>query len=158
MSWCLTMKKYCSVCVIFIRQVTWSFGGLENGLVDCKILTFKTFLSQIYGCALWSSYKAATYSKVKVSHNDIFRSLLNVPRYESASALFATYNVLNLDNVVRASYFSLMSRLLTSTNSVVQALVTSEARVHSRIWHRWGVALGRNMAEMFWTATDFVNK
>ena len=117
--------------------------------VNCKVLIFKTFLSQIYGCALWCSFKVSTYNKVKVSHNDIFRSLLHVPRYESASTLFTALHVHNLDNVVRASYYSLMTRLTSSTNSIVQALVTSDARLRSRIWHRWSVALGRNMVEVF---------
>ena len=88
--------------------------------VNCKVLIFKTFLSQIYGCALWCSFKVSTCNKVKVSHNDIFRSLLHVPRCESASTLFTALHVHNLDNVVRASYYSLMTRLTSSTNSIVQ--------------------------------------
>ena len=114
-----------------------------------KILMFKTFLSQVYGCSLWASYKAYTYNKVKVSHNDIFRSLFHVPRYESASTLFASHNVHNLDAVLRSSYYSLMCRVTNSPNVIVQALVTSEARLRSRIWHSWGVSLGRDMAEVF---------
>ena len=115
--------------------------------ISCKISMFKTFLSQIYACSLWSSYKVATYCKVKVSHNDVFRALLNVPRYESASAQFVSHNVPNLDVILRASYYSLMSRVKRSANSIVSALVTSEARTHSRLWHRWSVALGRDLVE-----------
>ena len=116
---------------------------------DIKILMFKTFLSQVYCCSLWTSYKMSSYTKTKVSHNDIFRSLFLVPRYESASTLFASHNVRNLDAVLRANYYSLMCRVTNSSNSIVQALVTSEARLRSRIWHSWGVALGQDMAEVF---------
>ena len=114
--------------------------------VDCKLLMFKTFLSNVYACSLWASYNVTSIKKVKVSHNDIFRSLLNVPRYESASTLFVTHNVRNLDSMVRGSYYSLMCRVKSSVNTIISNLITSEARIHSRLWHRWSVALGRDMA------------
>ena len=57
----------------------------------CKLMMFKTFFSCIYGSGLWASYKVASFAKIKVSHNDIFRSLLNVARGESASTLFAKH-------------------------------------------------------------------
>ena len=110
---------------------------------------FKTFLTQIYASALWTSYKISSYIKVKVSHNDIFRSLFHAPRYESASTQFAAHAVRNLGAVLRSSYYSLMCRVTNSMNMIVQALVTSEARLSSRIWHTWGIALGRDMAEVF---------
>ena len=114
--------------------------------VDCKLLMFKTFLSNVYACSLWASYNVTSIRKVKVAHNDIFRSLHNVPRYESASTLFVTYNVRNLDSIVRGSYYSLMCRVKSSANTIISNLITSEARLHSRLWHRWSVALGRDMA------------
>ena len=117
--------------------------------IHCKVQMFKTFLSQVYGCSLWASYKVASYSKAKVAHNDIFRSLLNTPRYESASTLFAAHQVNNLDSVLRTNYYSLIRRVKGSTNRIIVALRTSEARLHSRLWHRWSVALGRDMVEAF---------
>ena len=120
-----------------------------NCSLNCKLLMFKTFLSQVYGCSLWANYKVASYRKVKVSHNDIFRSLLLVPRYESASTLFVAHNVNNLDSIIRTNYHSLLRRVESSTNAIVLALRTSEARLYSRLWQRWGTALGRNMADVF---------
>ena len=102
-----------------------------NCSVSCKILMFQTFLSQLYGCSLWASYKVASYSKVKVSHNDVFRSLLQVPRYESASTLFVNHAVNNLDAVLRTNYYSLMIRVINSSNYIVSSLRNSQARIHS---------------------------
>ena len=110
---------------------------------------FRTFLSQVYGCSLWASYKVTSYSKVKVAHNDVFRSLLQVPRYESASALFVTHSVNNLDAVLRTNYYSLMNRVNNSNNVIVTSLRNSEARIQSRLWQRWSIALGRDMVEVF---------
>ena len=139
---CKRMRSIHSTGNMVIRK----FGKCS---IDCKIQMFKTFLSQVYGCSLWASYKVISYSKVKVSHNDIFRFLLHVPRYESASALFVSHSVNNLDAVLRTNYYSLMSRVNSSTNCIISALRTSEARLHSRLWHRWSLALGRDMVEAF---------
>ena len=108
---------------------------------------FRTFFSNIYACALWSKYRVASFSKIKVSHNDIFRSLLLVPRWESASMLFVEHNVSNLDTVIRHCYHSLMTRVMNSTNPIIESLVQSGGRRHSRLWHRWGVALGRDLVD-----------
>ena len=115
--------------------------------VACKMLMFKTFFSNIYASGLWTNYRVSSFSKVKVSHNDIFRSLLHVPRYDSASTLFVNHNVNNLDSLLRASYFSLMSRVRASDNRIIASLVRGEARLHSRLWQRWGVALGIDVIE-----------
>ena len=116
--------------------------------IDCKIMMFRAFMGNIYASGLWSVYKVASYSKIKVSHNDIFRSLLNVPRWESATTLFTTNHVDNLDCVIRKSYYSLMTRVRCSTNPIVASLVRCEARVYSSLWHHWGLALGRDLLEV----------
>ena len=108
----------------------------------CKINLFKTYCSNVYACALYANYRVATYAKLKIAHNDIFRSLLNVPRYNSASVLFVQHNVNNIDVILRVNVYSLMSRVLNSSNKIVTALRSSEARVYSRVWHRWNIVLG----------------
>ena len=107
----------------------------------CKILMFKTFCNNIYCGSLWDNYKVASYAKIKIAHNDIFRSLMSVPRYSSASTLFVQHRVNNLDAVLRNAMFSLMTRLTLTPNRLVKAIRTSEARHHSRLWHSWNMTL-----------------
>ena len=107
----------------------------------CKVLMFKTYWYNVYCCALWCSFKIYSYHKLRVAHNDIFRNLMNVPRFESASELFARQRTCNLDAIVRNSMYSLIRRLLSSENVIVQAVCRSGVRVHSRMWHRWSQAL-----------------
>ena len=101
-----------------------------------KTKLFKAYCTNIYGCSLWSTYNVGTWRKVKVSHNDIFRTLMGVPRYESATQLFAQHNVPNLDVLVRKTMYSLMTRLERSKNPLIQAVINSEVRIHSVIWRR----------------------
>ena len=108
----------------------------------CKILMFKTYCYNVYCMALWCNYRVRSYAKVKIAHNDVFRSLMNVQRSESASTLFANHDTNNLDVNCRVATYSLMERLLGSDNTIIQALCTSEARTHSKLWKCWAVRLG----------------
>ena len=111
--------------------------------LSCKLLMFKTFFSNIYGCSLWARYRVASYSKLKVSPNDIFRLLLNVRRDESASILFVQHNICNLDSVIRRCYFSLLTRVRSSANPILAASsgVGHEATLTcgtAGVWHSAG--------------------
>ena len=107
-----------------------------------KIRLFKTFCYNVYGISLWTSFRVSSYARMKVAHNDIFRTLLNVRRSESASTLFVENRTNNLDAIRRIAMNSLMTRLLNSSNSIVDILCNSAVRVHSKIWKSWAVALG----------------
>ena len=134
---------------IDIRRRTMNMYAIGNMIIrkfkkcnlTCKYLMFKTYCSSVYCSALWDNYRVGSLSKLKVAHNDILRSLLGVPRYTSASALFVNNRLDNLEVILRKSMYSLMSRLRGSGNRLVGALLRSEALTHSRLWHHWTVAL-----------------
>ena len=106
-----------------------------------KMSLFKTYCYSLYCGTLWCNYKVAAWRKLKVCHNDIFRKLLNVPGFCSATALFVEKRMNNLDVLVRKSMYSLKDRIETSQNSLCMALCGSEARVHSHIWRNFYISL-----------------
>ena len=83
---------------------------------------------------------------MKVAHNNVYRILLNVRRgpNHSISALFVQNRVNNLEAIIRVAVNSLVKRVLSSGNTLVRALHESSARVHSALWHRWGIVLRRD--------------
>ena len=109
---------------------------------------FKAYCSSIYGCSLWCNFNVGSWRKVKVSHNDIFRALMGTPRYESASQLFVQHDVPNLDVVVRKTMYSLMTRLESSENSLIRAVLNSEVRIHSAIWNKMKAMVG--VTDILW--------
>ena len=115
----------------------------KNSSEACRIYLFKMYCCTIYGCALWANYDISSYQRMKVAHNDIFRTLLKERRgpNHSVSRLFVQKNVNNLESLVRISVHSLMRRIMASTNQLVAALRDGSARVHSRLWHQWGLVL-----------------
>ena len=112
---------------------------------EVKLSLFKTYFYNIYCCSLWANYRVRSYKMVKVAHNDVFRSLLNMPRYTSASSLFVMKNIDNLDVMMRKNMFSLENRMLRSMNSIVKAVMNSESRMHSCIWNNFDLKLRVSM-------------
>ena len=72
-----------------------------------------------------------------VSYSDSFKRLINVPRYSSSSLAFAM-NATDHINVVLLKFAnSTMSRVVASPNSIVTAIVNSDAYHQSPLMDKW---------------------
>ena len=65
------------------------------------------------------------YHKLKVSHNDILRRLLGVPRYTSARALFVNKRQDNVDVLIRKQCYNLKLRTEGPRNRVIKSIFGS---------------------------------
>ena len=104
-------------------------------------------------------YRVSTWSKLKVCHNDIFRSLLNVPRFHSASSLLVDKRVNNMDVIIRRNVLSLKTRIIRmvpNNNTLCMAFREREARVHSPIWKHLDMALRGNAVELYCVIFIFI--
>ena len=95
--------------------------------MEAKIQLFKSYCYPIYGCALWRHSYQYSIRKLTVSYSDTFKRLINVLRYTSSSLAFAMNTTDHINVVHHKSAFSLMSRVTTSPNSIVAAIVNSDA-------------------------------
>ena len=57
--------------------------------IEAKIQLFKSYCYPIYGCALWRHSYQNSIRTLTVSFSDIFKRLINFPRYNSSSLAFA---------------------------------------------------------------------
>ena len=105
----------------------------RNSGDNVKMTMFKTYFSNIYGCTLWSNYTVNTFSRIKVAHNAIFRSLMNQARDVSISTFFVSCNVNNLNNLLRVNAHSFLNRIVGSQNSLVKAVSEGDCGLHSCI-------------------------
>ena len=62
-----------------------------------------------------------------VSYSDTFKRFINIPRYTSSSLAFAMNATDHINMVFRKFAYSLMSRVIASPNSIVTAIVNSDA-------------------------------
>ncbi len=60
---------------------------------DVKVELFKTFCTPLFTAQTWWNYRLYSIRKLNVAYNDIMRLLLHLPRYHSASQLFANIGV-----------------------------------------------------------------
>ena len=75
--------------------------------------------------------------KLTVSLGDTFRRLINVPRYTSTSLAFAMNATDHINVVLRKSAYILMRRVTASPNSIVTAIVNSNAYLQSPLMNTW---------------------
>ena len=104
---------------------------------EAKIQLFKSYCYPIYGCALWRHFYQNSIRKLTVSYSDIFKRLITVPWYTSSSLAFATNATDHINVVFRKSACSLMSRITATLNSIVAAIVNSDACQQSALMDKW---------------------
>ena len=105
--------------------------------IVAKIQLFKSYCYPIYGCALWHHSFQNSIRKLTVSYSDTFKRLINVPRYTSLSLPFAMNATDHINVVFCKSTYSLMSRVIASPNSIVTAIVNSDAYHQSPLIDQW---------------------
>ncbi|XP_041972074.1 uncharacterized protein LOC121728043 [Aricia agestis] len=90
--------------------------------VEVKIALFKAFCQPLYTCALWVAYTRRAFDALRVQYNNAFRMLLALPRYCSASGMFADARTDDFPSVLRKRTASLMCRVRESDNSILKAI------------------------------------
>ena len=75
--------------------------------------------------------------KLTVSYSDTFKRLTNVPRFTSSSLAFAMNATDHINVVFRKFAYSLMRRVTAFSNSIVTAIVNSDAYHQSPLMDKW---------------------
>ncbi|KAL0803390.1 hypothetical protein ABMA28_017375 [Loxostege sticticalis] len=87
-----------------------------------KITLFKAFCQVFYTSSLWVDYTQRAYNALRIQYNNVFRTLLKLPRFCSASLMFAQEHTDDFYAIRRKRIASLLSRLRASCNSVLSII------------------------------------
>ena len=68
----------------------------------------RSFCTTFYCPYFWTQYKKATFSKLRVAYNNVYRKILGLCRRSSASEMFVTNNILNFEALMRKSIFAFL--------------------------------------------------
>ncbi|KAJ8714751.1 hypothetical protein PYW07_002976 [Mythimna separata] len=90
-----------------------------------KITLFKAYCQGLYAGGLWVSYTKRSLDVLRVQYNNIFRMLLGLPRFCSASEMFTQNRTDGFHAIVRKKIASLASRTRASANSILQTVAES---------------------------------
>ena len=96
-----------------------------------------TYCSSLYCCSIWSAYDNSTLRSIHVAHNDVLRVMFHLPRHTRVSNIFVKQNIPSFPVLRRKLVYSMYKRILTSSNSLVQALVDSNFFLMSKIFKKW---------------------
>jgi hypothetical protein len=102
---------------------------------EVKLILFKAYCTTFYTCSLWLKYNKKTIEALRIQYNNTFRVLMGLPRYCSASNMFATANVDCFHTTMRKRAASLMRRVQGSANSILKSI--SERYECPYINHCW---------------------
>jgi exonuclease III len=109
----------------------------RNCSTNVKNWLFRTYFSNAYGCQTWTNYRKATYQKVRVAYNDIYRRLFNIQRGESISAIFVRNHIDSFCTLRRKIMYSLKCRLYRTGNLLIKSIVESDQFAASAIYKEW---------------------
>ena len=70
----------------------------------------RSFCTTFYCPYFWAVHKKATFSKIRVAYNNVYRKLLGLCRRSSAE-MFVMNNISNFEALIRKSNFSFKTRL-----------------------------------------------
>ncbi|CAK1582534.1 unnamed protein product [Parnassius mnemosyne] len=87
-----------------------------------KITLFKAYCQVFYTCSLWSNYSQRTVDTLRVQYNNGFRILLGLPRFCSASGMFAKARTDDYYALIRKKTASLLGRVRASSNSIMKII------------------------------------
>ena len=108
--------------------------------IDVKLLLIKSYCTSFYCGYVWSDYKKTTYNKLRVAFNNGYRRVLGLSYRSSASPMYTTHNINNMEALLRRSIYSFIERLMDSSNMIINTLMNSWY-IRFNIWEFWNSKL-----------------
>jgi exonuclease III len=106
-----------------------------------KVTLFRAYCQTFYTCSLWVRFTQRAYNTLRVQYNNILRMLLGLPKYCSASSMFAEARLDDFFAIRRKRVASMLRRVRGSTNGLLRVVAE---RLDCPITKSWvEVAIGR---------------
>ncbi|KAG7305373.1 hypothetical protein JYU34_009439 [Plutella xylostella] len=101
---------------------------------EVKITLFKAYCQTFYTCQLWVNFTKRFYNVLRVQYNDAFRIIMKLPRYCSASGMFADARVPDFYAVLRLRSAAFWERIRNSNNRILETISSNLDNGFVRHW------------------------
>ena len=91
----------------------------------------------MYCSHLWVQYNKCTYSKLRVAFNNVYRLILGFNRSDSASHMYVSNGLDNVDTVLRKNVYGFMQRVCNIKNDIVRSIVSCAMTMNNGMWSNW---------------------
>ncbi|XP_063529607.1 uncharacterized protein LOC134740884 [Cydia strobilella] len=120
------------------------FASCSNNV---KVTLFRAFCTSFYTCSLWVKYTQKAYNALRVQYNDAFRALLRLPRFCSASGMFAEARVDCFYATMRKRAWSAACRVRTSGSALLAVVADRLDSPFVRHWLSLHAPVSQNWAK-----------
>lgn len=129
-----------------VTRQTRQFYAKSNMLVrnfkkcsrNVKCYLFRSYCSSMYGSNLWYNCTKSMLSKVRIAYNNSLRRVLNIAKYDSASAMFVNNDIVSFGEMLRKNIYRFINRLIScNVNSIISCIVNSPLVLESPLWKWW---------------------
>lgn len=103
---------------------------------DVKLELARAYCACFYCPSMWTKYNKATFSKLRVAYNNVYRRILGLPRHSSASEMYVANDLDNIEAMLRKNVYSFKSRMCKSRNLLIKCLVSCSFVV-DKCWRHW---------------------
>lgn len=107
------------------------FGSCSK---EVKVTLFRAYCQNFYTSHLWTNFTRRAINTLRVQYNDAFRILMRLPRWCSASCMFAEARVPDFFAVIRSRVASFWGRLRVSENSILASINDDINSPIARFW------------------------
>ena len=97
------------------------FGNCSSD-AKCDLLT--TYCSSGYCSSLWFDSTKNSMKKLKIAYNNSFLQILGIPKYSSASQMFANHNIRSFGERIRKYTVGFINIVISSYNVFLLICVT----------------------------------
>ncbi|XP_060810083.1 uncharacterized protein LOC106141058 [Amyelois transitella] len=135
---CINNISYADDMVLLSPSIGAALKKLLHIFARCskqaKLTLFKAYCQSFYTCGLWVDFTQRAYGALRVQYNNAFRMLFGVPRFCSASSMFAEAPTDCFYTIIRKRCASLRARVRGAANTVLSVLAD---RWDSPLFCRW---------------------
>ena len=108
--------------------------------IDVKQELFRSYLTTSYCSHLWSNHKKASLKRVTVAYNNVYRALMSIRGACSISNTYVSNTVDSFTVLQRKAAVNFINRIVSSTNLLVQTVVSSLCFLHhSHLHNKWRI-------------------
>lgn len=113
--------------------------------VRVKLTLFRAYCTSLYTCSLWCKYTLRSLNAMRIQYNDAFRVLLRLPRYCSASGMFADAQVDGFHATLRKRCAATLRRVRASRHSLLNVVADRWDGSLLRHWSSLHLSLRTNI-------------
>jgi len=121
-----------------------------------KKYLFMTYMNSMYCIANWVPRTLVVIRKVKVAYNDCIRLLFKFKRGVSVTDFCVKNGILTFNEMRRKACFSMLLRVKSTTNCMINIIKSKMCRNSNRVLHEWFSVLYPANSN-FLTIADFVD-